>query len=47
MALVVANKKALSKVMPGLLEDKAALKLHIKTFVFAGCGAITRKKQRY
>lgn len=41
LVLLIANKTAINQVMPGIWEDKDALKQHVKTFVLAGCESIS------
>lgn len=42
IVLLIANRNTLGLVMPNILEDKCALKEHLRAFVLAGCDALSR-----
>lgn len=45
MMLLVGNRDNLSKVLGNFWEDKAALKAHLKSFLFAGLDQLVAQRQ--
>lgn len=45
MLLLVGNRDNLSKILGNFWEDKAALKIHLKSFLFAGLDHLSAQRQ--
>jgi len=45
MLLLIGNRENMSKVLGNFWEDKAALKLHLKNFLFAGLDQLIAQRQ--